>query len=82
MRKLFILLAVAALSACTQGQIQTACYVDGLAQPVIVAVGLVGADIIDQSEAAKEAADKDAKVHTAVQKACDRLGGTTATTLQ
>lgn len=69
-------LFIGALSACSNDQLHTACVIDGVAQPIVVAVGSGLANATGYQDEAADAAKADAKVHAAVQAACAALHGT------
>ena len=81
MRNLSVLLVLAgcaAVAGCTNAELQTACVIDGVAQPIVVTVGTVAAGFAgaDDAALATQAASADNKAHAAVQGACGALGGT------
>lgn len=79
MRKLSmaVFMSLTALAGCTKDQLTTACVVDGVVQPIVVAVGVGVAPYTGpgNAELATQAAVSDSKAHAAVQGACAAMGG-------
>jgi len=79
MRKRTVLVATLALSAlagCTNQQLQTACVIDGVAQPIAVTIGTTVASAAGAAPVATATAAADGQIHAAVQGACRALNGT------